>query len=386
MELVGKRLIPAPIATTWEALNDPDVLKSCIAGCESLELVQPGTLMAVLAARVGPVAARFKGTVTLSNVQAPRSYMLSFEGQGGIAGFGKGSADVSLTEQGDQTLLSYSSRVQVGGRLAQVGSRLINAAASKITEDFFSAFEARLGPATAESATPEVATRSDTDVPTISRLVATTAPKHSRSLPSVAELRSQPKPTKAVANEPHMLPKTEAAPAKLSHVGAGTSIKLIGERLVAAPILATFNALANHEVLKVCIPGIQSLDQVRQDRQVLVLAPMGPLGPRFRSSLRVHNVHVPMSFMVSFVGERGSTGLVKVSLIEEGRQTRVCYDLQAQIHGFVGKAGPRVLEFIGSQIGKQFFSALDARFHASIARMAADAGRGKHRSRAKRGL
>src|SRR5688572_19461395 len=100
MELVGERLIPAPILATWQSLNDPEVLKSCIAGCESLEWTQPDTLAAVLAARIGPVSARFKGTLKLSDMLPPHSYALSFEGQGGIAGFGRGSADVSLGEQG----------------------------------------------------------------------------------------------------------------------------------------------------------------------------------------------------------------------------------------------------------------------------------------------
>jgi hypothetical protein len=157
MELVGERLIPAPISATWNALNDPEVLKSCIAGCESLENVQPDTLAVVLALRIGPVSARFKGTLKLSNIQAPHSYLVSFEGQGGAAGFGKGAADVSLAEEGKQTRLRYSARAQIGGRLAQVGSRLVDAAASKITEDFFSAFEARLRPATAEATTEATA-------------------------------------------------------------------------------------------------------------------------------------------------------------------------------------------------------------------------------------
>ncbi|WP_395400779.1 CoxG family protein [Pseudoduganella sp. UC29_106] len=136
MELIGEKLIPAPISATWEALNDAEVLKSCIAGCESLDHVQADMLAAQVALKIGPVKARFKGTLTLSDMNPPHSYVVSFEGQGGIAGFGKGSADVSLTEQGDQTLLRYSARAQVGGRLAQVGSRLIDAAAAKITEDF----------------------------------------------------------------------------------------------------------------------------------------------------------------------------------------------------------------------------------------------------------
>jgi uncharacterized protein len=148
MELTGTRIIPATVEQTWAALNDPEVLKRCISGCESLERVGEDGLQAVVALKVGPVSARFKGSVKLLNVQAPHSYTLQFDGQGGVAGFGKGSADVSLapaTEAGPgHTALSYTARATVGGKMAQVGSRLVDAAAGKITEDFFSAFVALL--------------------------------------------------------------------------------------------------------------------------------------------------------------------------------------------------------------------------------------------------
>lgn len=149
MELTGERLIPAPLDATWAALNDPEVLKDCIAGCESLERTAPDAYAAVVAVKVGPVSARFRGTLTLRDVQPPRSYTLHFDGQGGVAGFGKGSATVSLAEEGAGTRLGYKAKAQVGGKIAQVGSRLIDSAAAKIAEDFFRAFEARLGPAEA---------------------------------------------------------------------------------------------------------------------------------------------------------------------------------------------------------------------------------------------
>jgi uncharacterized protein len=148
MELNGTRIIPATVEQTWAALNDPEVLKRCISGCESLERVGEDGLQALVALKVGPVSARFKGSVKLLNVLAPHSYTLQFDGQGGVAGFGKGSADVSLapaTEAGPgHTQLSYTARATVGGKMAQVGSRLVDAAAGKITEDFFSAFVALL--------------------------------------------------------------------------------------------------------------------------------------------------------------------------------------------------------------------------------------------------
>ena len=144
MELTGERLIPASVEKTWASLNDPEVLKACIAGCESMERTGPNALTAVVAMKVGPVSARFKGNVNMTNVQAPNGYTINFDGQGGVAGFGKGSADVALTAQGESTLLKYIARATVGGKMAQIGSRLIDAAAGKITEDFFKAFEAHL--------------------------------------------------------------------------------------------------------------------------------------------------------------------------------------------------------------------------------------------------
>ena len=144
MELQGERLIPASIDKTWAALNDPGALKACIAGCESLERTGADAYTAVVALKVGPVSARFKGNLQMTNVQAPNSYTINFDGQGGVAGFGKGSADVALNAEGAQTRLKYNARATVGGKMAQIGSRLIDAAAGKVTEDFFKAFEAHL--------------------------------------------------------------------------------------------------------------------------------------------------------------------------------------------------------------------------------------------------
>jgi len=145
MELNGERIIPASVDATWAALNDPETLKACIAGCESLERVGNDGFVAVVAMKIGPVSARFKGNLKLTNVNAPNGYTINFDGQGGVAGFGKGSADVSLTRISESaTKLAYSARATVGGKMAQIGSRLIDATASKITDDFFKAFEAQL--------------------------------------------------------------------------------------------------------------------------------------------------------------------------------------------------------------------------------------------------
>ncbi|MCZ7561692.1 MAG: carbon monoxide dehydrogenase subunit G [Burkholderiaceae bacterium] len=120
-----------------------------MAGCETLERVADDEFLATMAMRIGPVNARFKGRLKLENVVPPVSYTIAFDGQGGVAGFGKGSADVRLAAEATGTRLTYAAKAQVGGKLAQVGSRLIEGAAAKITEDFFAAFEARLAPAPA---------------------------------------------------------------------------------------------------------------------------------------------------------------------------------------------------------------------------------------------
>jgi hypothetical protein len=139
----------------WEALVDPEVLKSCIPGCETFERTGENTYRASVAAKVGPVAARFAGTMELADVVAPTSYTLKFQGQGGAAGFANGTARVSLApSDGGQTALTYAVKAQVGGKLAQIGNRLIDAAAAKLADDFFARFAATLAPkAEAEIAT-----------------------------------------------------------------------------------------------------------------------------------------------------------------------------------------------------------------------------------------
>lgn len=152
MELQGERLIPAPVEATWAALNDPEALKACIGGCESLERTGDNTFQALMAVKVGPVSARFKGRLELRDVTPPTSYTLVFDGSGGVAGFGKGTADVKLAPEGSQTRLTYVAHAQVGGKIAQIGSRLVDAAAAKVAEDFFKAFEERLRQEAGEAA------------------------------------------------------------------------------------------------------------------------------------------------------------------------------------------------------------------------------------------
>jgi uncharacterized protein len=161
MELSNTRIVPAPPPVVWAALNDPTILKTCLPGCESLERSGDNAYEVVMAARVGPVSARFNGRMTMSDIDPPTAYTLQFEGQGGAAGFVRGEARVTLAPEGEQhTSMTYRAKAQVGGKLAQIGSRLVDGAAAKLTDDFFARFVARLEPVqpgvagTASSAAP----------------------------------------------------------------------------------------------------------------------------------------------------------------------------------------------------------------------------------------
>ncbi len=145
MELKGQRQLAVGRDRAWEALNDPDVLKACIPGAESVERADENAYRIVLAAALGPVRAKFRGRLRLDDVVAPERYTLRFEGEGGPAGHAKGQARVTLAEAGEGTLLEYAVQAQVGGRIAQVGSRLVDAAARKLAQDFFAQFEAHVG-------------------------------------------------------------------------------------------------------------------------------------------------------------------------------------------------------------------------------------------------
>jgi carbon monoxide dehydrogenase subunit G len=145
MDMTGEYRIAAPKQVVWEALNDPETLKACIPGCETIEKQSDTEMTATVKAKVGPVSARFKGKVTLSDIDPPNSYRISGEGQGGPAGFGKGGANVSLTEEDGLTVLRYQANAQVGGKLAQIGARLVDGAAKKIADEFFANFAAKVG-------------------------------------------------------------------------------------------------------------------------------------------------------------------------------------------------------------------------------------------------
>ncbi|MBV6657052.1 MAG: carbon monoxide dehydrogenase subunit G [Devosiaceae bacterium] len=147
MDMTGEYRIGAPRAEVWAALNDPEVLKACIPGCEELEKTSETTFEAKVVQKIGPVKAKFSGAVELVNIEAPASYTIQGEGNGGVAGFAKGAADVALADNGDATTtLSYQVHATVGGKLARLGSRLIDSTAKKLAGKFFDNFHAHLSP------------------------------------------------------------------------------------------------------------------------------------------------------------------------------------------------------------------------------------------------
>lgn len=146
MEILGQQIIAAPRQRVWDALNDPDTLKACLPGCELVERVSPEEFRVIIKTAIGPLKARFQGSLKITEAQEPASCVMQFEGQGGAVGFGKGNASVVLKEVAEGTELSYEAKAQIGGKLAQVGSRLIDSVAKKMADDFFKAFQNELSP------------------------------------------------------------------------------------------------------------------------------------------------------------------------------------------------------------------------------------------------
>jgi carbon monoxide dehydrogenase subunit G len=174
MEMTGERRIPAPRERVWAALNDPAVLQAAIPGCESVERIADDQFQAKVAMKLGPMSARFGGKVTLSNINPPESYTISGEGTGGAMGFAKGGADVALEAEGPEaTVLRYNVKAQVGGKMAQLGARLIDSTAKSMADQFFDRFAAQLSPpadveavpVTVSEGTSEMATSRVADAP-----------------------------------------------------------------------------------------------------------------------------------------------------------------------------------------------------------------------------
>jgi len=154
MDMTGEYKIPAPREKVWEALNDAEILRASVPGCETLEKESDTEFTATVMAKVGPVRAKFNGRVTLSDMDPPNGYTISGEGQGGAAGFGKGGAKVSLTDGEGGTVLRYEANASVGGKMAQIGSRVVEGVAKKMADDFFTTFVEQV--ALADRADPEV--------------------------------------------------------------------------------------------------------------------------------------------------------------------------------------------------------------------------------------
>ena len=146
MTMTGEYQLPVPPQTVWEKLNDPATLKASIPGCEQLDKTSDTEFTAVATTKIGPVKAKFKGRVTLSDIDPPNGYRISGQGDGGVAGFAKGGATVKLAPKDGGTLLTYTVEAQIGGKLAQLGQRLINGAAKKVADDFFKNFAAAVSP------------------------------------------------------------------------------------------------------------------------------------------------------------------------------------------------------------------------------------------------
>lgn len=144
MEITGEYALPAPREIVWEMLNDPDVLRACIPGCEELNADAADHMSAVVSVKIGPIKARFAGEVNLVDLNPPASYAIVGEGKGGIAGFAKGRADIALDEQEDGTLLRYVVTVAIGGKIAQLGGRLIQSTSKKLSAQFFESFAAKV--------------------------------------------------------------------------------------------------------------------------------------------------------------------------------------------------------------------------------------------------
>lgn len=217
MEMTGEHRIAAPRSVVWEGLNDPEVLRRSIPGCDTLEKTSPTEMTATVTAKVGPVKASFGGRVTLSNLNPPESYTISGEGKGGAAGFAKGGADVKLVEDGDGTLLQYAVKANIGGKLAQLGARLIDGTAKKMADDFFTRFasemEQRAGAAApAPAAAPAEPAAAEIPVPSPVPAEAVVTPPSPAEAPSFATAEPIPAPQPVPAAEPAPKPAPTVAP------------------------------------------------------------------------------------------------------------------------------------------------------------------------------
>jgi carbon monoxide dehydrogenase subunit G len=237
MDMTGEYRIPAPRQRVWDALFDPEILKQCIPGCEEIERATDTEWKAKVRAKVGPVSATFRGAVTLTDLDPPNGCRLSGKGEGGAAGFAQGGADVRLTDDGPGTLLKYEAHAQVGGKLAQIGSRFIDSTARKMAEEFFGKFASVVGsgPAAgepfAEAAAPAPPPEAPSQIgPGLDARAAGVLAAEGSSPPYVAGAGAAP-------GEPPM-PRSAAAPG--DRTSMPTWAWIVGLAVVVAILLAIF--------------------------------------------------------------------------------------------------------------------------------------------------
>lgn len=234
MDMSGEYRIPAPRDRVWAALNDPEILKQAIPGCEELVKHSDTELEAKVTAKVGPVKAKFGGNVRLENINAPVSYSIVGEGKGGAAGFAKGGADVHLEEDGSDTILTYNAKAEVGGKLAQIGSRLIQGTAKKMADDFFGSFS-RIVTDAEVAAQPAPAAAPAPAAPGEAAPAAETAPPRAEpTTEAVAKAAPKPPPADAVSARAKEAAKPESGPSGVlgglgmpAYIGIGVVVLIL---------------------------------------------------------------------------------------------------------------------------------------------------------------
>ena len=184
MEFTGRYLVPAPLETTWAALNDPDILKACIPGCQEMTKTDATHFSASATLKIGPVKATFKAKIEMADLDPPRHCTLKGEGQGGVAGFARGEADVTLTPEPGGTALAYTAKAAIGGKLAQIGQRLIDGAAKQIADDFFTRFSAAVS-AIPTDAAPTLAEPAEEEFGSAPEIVSTSGTRREGLAPEI---------------------------------------------------------------------------------------------------------------------------------------------------------------------------------------------------------
>jgi carbon monoxide dehydrogenase subunit G len=279
MDMTGQQRIPATREVVWAALNDPEVLKACIPGCQELNKTSDSEMTAIAVIKVGPVSAKFQGAVTLSDLDPPNGYRITGEGQGGVAGFAKGSARIRLEADGDATLLNYEVSADIGGKLAQLGGRLIDATARKMSDAFFKKFSEEIqGRGTAQTAP---ATEGATAAPSTEPCPA------AQASPSAA-------PRAALAAPRSMRPAAAAAPDRTAHV-------LLAAILIA--VIATAWLLLSSKAGGP-VPGLALSSEFVAGTVLLIVAAIGYLLGRLQGDRNTADVRLDADSFAALVQSR----------------------------------------------------------------------------------